>query len=158
MTGADKRLMGETYDQIIRALNKPDYAATDEIQDIFGSLAQKGRAFPPKFFTLMLMPALEKTGQKAAGLEAGRRCVLTAIAVERHRLSHQGALPAQLGELGAAVLTDPFSGKPLLFKKTERGYVVYSVGPDREDNDAQLDRSKAGSTGKSDIGFRVEHP
>ena len=29
---------------------------------------------------------------------------------------------------------DPFDGKPLRYKKLEKGYVVYSVGPDGNDD------------------------
>ena len=158
LAGAEKRLMGETYDQTIRCLGKPDHAATDELRDIFAAMDAKSRQFPPKVITRMLMPALAKAGEKASRLEAQRRCAVTALAVERHRLAHKGALPAQLSELGSATLDDPFTGQPLQFKKTERGYVVYSFGPDRKDNDAQLEAPKSGSADRqADIGFRVEH-
>ena len=30
--------------------------------------------------------------------------------------------------------TDPFDGRPLRYKKLAKGYVVYSIGPDGEDN------------------------
>jgi hypothetical protein len=158
MAGAEKRLMGETFDQAIRCLNKPDYATTDEMHGIFATMTEKARRFPPKMVTLMLMPALEKAGEKAVRFEALRRCAVTALAVERYRHTHQGLLPAQLGELGSAALDDPFTGNPLLLKKTTRGYVVYSAGPDRKDNDAELDPPKSGSSNPQvDIGFRVEH-
>lgn len=158
LASADKRLMGETFDQAIRCLDKPDYAANDEINEIFTNMVDKARQFPPKMLTLMLMPALEKAAGRAARFEALRRCAATALAVEHYREIHNGALPAQLSELGSAALADPFTGKPLLLKRTERGYVVYSVGPDRKDNDAQLEAPKYGAPGReSDIGFRVEH-
>lgn len=158
LAGAEKRLMGETFDQAIRCLSKPDYATTDEMHDIFTTMEQKARRFPPKVLTLMLMPALEKAGEKAARLEALRRCAETALAVERYRQTHKGSLPAQLSELGSAALDDPFTGQPLLLKKTGRGYVVYSVGPDRKDNNALPDVPKQGSAEReADIGFRVEH-
>ena len=95
----------------------------------------------------------------AARLEALRRCALTALAVERYRQAHNGALPPELGALSDAALGDPFTGRPLLLKKTGQGYVVYSVGPDRKDNDARLDQPKSRSQeSQMDIGFRVDRP
>ncbi|MEY4387828.1 MAG: hypothetical protein RLY20_3111 [Verrucomicrobiota bacterium] len=158
MTGAEKRLMGETYEEIIRTLSKPDYAATDELKNAFETMSKRARTFPPKVLTLMLMPALEKAGEKAARLEASRRCALAALAVERYRLAHRGALPATLSDVGAGALEDPFTGKPLLLKKTERGYLIYSVGPDRKDDDGEVSVGSSSSERRSDIGFRVEHP
>ena len=96
----------------------------------------QSRSFPPKIMTTMLMPALQKSGEKAARTEALRRCALTALAVERYRQMHNGALPPELSVLGEAALEDPFTGQPLLLKRTGLGYVVYSVGPDRQDDDA----------------------
>jgi hypothetical protein len=159
MAGADKRLMGETYDQTIRCLDKPGYAATDELHDIFATMEQKARSFPPKIMTMMLMPALQKSGEKAARIEALRRCALTALAIEHYRELHNGALPPELSALGAAALEDPFTGKPLLLKSTAHGYTVYSVGPDRQDDDAQLIPPNSSSYNRQvDIGFKVERP
>ena len=61
------------------------------------------------------------------------------IAVERFRLK-SGKLPAALSDLVSAFIEavpkDPFDGKPLRYKKLEKGYVVYSVGPDGQDDGA----------------------
>lgn len=155
LAGAEKRLMGETYHQIIRCLDKPDHAATDEMEDIFATMEQKARSFPPKFLTMLLMPALQKADEKESKLEALRRCALTALAIERYRHTHNGALPSNLNALGTAVLEDPFTAQPLRFKPIGQGYVIYSVGPDRQDNDARLDAPKLSSRDQMDIGFRV---
>ncbi len=61
----------------------------------------------------------------------------TALAVERYRLA-RGKLPEALGQLVpdylAAVPEDPFDGTPLRYRRTERGFVVYSVGEDGNDD------------------------
>jgi hypothetical protein len=54
----------------------------------------------------------------------------------------------------AAIPSDPFDGQPLRFHKLERGFVVYSVGQDREDNGGQ--ERKPGGVQKTDITFFVE--
>ena len=67
------------------------------------------------------------------------RTAQTALAIERHRLSNQGKLPASLSALVpkylSAVPVDPFDGRPIRFKTKADGYVVYSIGPDLADND-----------------------
>lgn len=59
------------------------------------------------------------------------------LAVERYRLAH-GALPETLRDLVPRYIPDvpldPFDGKPLRYKRLERGYAVYSVGPDGNDD------------------------
>jgi hypothetical protein len=54
-----------------------------------------------------------------------------AIALAAYRAEH-GAYPTQLAQLRpkylAAVPEDPFSNGPLRYKRTEAGYVLYSVG------------------------------
>ena len=61
----------------------------------------------------------------------------TALAVERYRLA-RGKLPEALGQLVPdylpAVPEDPFDGTPLRYRRTERGFVVYSVGEDGNDD------------------------
>lgn len=63
-------------------------------------------------------------------------CAHTALAVERYRLKHE-RWPAALADLVtegllAEVPTDPFDGKPLRYRNTAQGIVVYSIGPNRD--------------------------
>ena len=81
-----------------------------------------------------------------------------ALAVERYRLA-RGSLPESLGQLVpgylAVVPVDPFDGLPLRFKRTDRGFAVYSVGEDRKDDGGKEEpRKKQGET--YDLVFRVE--
>jgi hypothetical protein len=61
----------------------------------------------------------------------------TALAIERYRLA-KGELPGGLEELVVeymeAVPIDPFDGKPIKYKRAERGYLLYSVGMDGKDD------------------------
>jgi len=71
------------------------------------------------------------------------RCARLAVACRLHKL-RAGALPADLKELAgffpkdfAEVSADPFSGRPMLYQRSETGFVVYSVGAwDPRDNGA----------------------
>lgn len=161
MRSADQRLMGETFAKVLACVENPDFATNRLVQDIFEDMQRKARRFPPRIMTSMLMPALQKVGDKFAGAEALRRCAETAIAVERYRQQHGGALPEALAEVHRELLPalprDPFTGGPLHFKQLPDGFEIYSVGPDRRDNDGRLDPLKKGPLPREvDVGFRVE--
>ncbi len=88
------------------------------------------------------------------------RCAILAMAVERHRLAHGGALPTDLNQLVPVFIEripeDPFTGKPLIFKPLAKGFTVYSVGEDLHDDGG----AKTNSAGKefepgTDIPFTV---
>jgi hypothetical protein len=83
-------------------------------------------------------------------VELGR----TGIAVERYR-NARGGIPEKLSDLVPAYLPavplDPWDGKPLRYKKLDKGYVIYSVGSDRKDDGGSADPER----GFKDITFRV---
>jgi serine/threonine protein kinase len=85
------------------------------------------------------------------------RCALAALAVERFRLAH-GDWPRDLATLGPAFLKevpiDPYDGQPLRYRRVADGVVVYSLGPDRTDNQGKLDRTPSLADG-TDLGFQL---
>jgi hypothetical protein len=84
------------------------------------------------------------------------RTLRTAIAVERYRRGHSEQMPASLSELSPWYLettpVDPFTGRPLLFAKTPSGYVVYSAGVNRTNDNGDVSAQWAGG---SDLGITV---
>ena len=106
--------------------------------------------------TRMLVPALANCSVAVARADAQRSLLRFALATYRFQAGH-GSLPGKPDELVpeflSAVPQDPFDGKPLRMKKTERGLVLYSLGPDMADNGgAKFDSAtKAG-----DLTFAVE--
>jgi len=85
----------------------------------------------------MLAPAYDRLVCQDMSCFARLRAARTALAVEGFREA-EGRLPQSLDELVPkhldTVPLDPFDGKPLRFKKREKGYVVYSIGEDGVDN------------------------
>jgi hypothetical protein len=83
------------------------------------------------------MPALNRTIELDVADMARILTTRAAVAVERYRLA-AGQLPGQLDDLVPRYLDrvpqDPFDGRPLRYTKLEKGYVIYSVGTDGEDN------------------------
>lgn len=91
--------------------------------------------------------AITTSGRVLATLRSARVAVL----IERYRLQKQ-QLPAGLEELskhfGQELPADPFTGKGLIYRQEPGGYVVYSVGDDRKDD-------QAAKLGQTDWGVRV---
>ncbi|HEV2454560.1 MAG TPA: hypothetical protein VGY98_09875, partial [Verrucomicrobiae bacterium] len=86
----------------------------------------------------MLLPMMSAIPKRDANDRAELRDAITAIAVERWRSKHQGALPDSLTALAPAFLTaipaDPYDGKPLRYKRLAKGYTIYSIGPNLRDD------------------------
>lgn len=84
-------------------------------------------------------------------------CAITSLAMERYRITNS-KWPRKLDELVPEYLaklpTDPFNGEPLLVGTILGGLVIYSVGPDLQDNNGLIDDSRPTKEG-TDIGFRL---
>ena len=90
------------------------------------------------FFADLTLPRFYRAEERHVGDVARMGLRLTALAIERYRLANQDHLPAMLTDLVPTFLPsvpqDPFDGQPLRFKPLEKGYVIYSVGPDLKDD------------------------
>jgi serine/threonine protein kinase len=84
------------------------------------------------------------------------RTALTMLAVERYRIAH-GEWPPDLAVLVPAYLKevpiDPYDAKPIRYRRTAEGVVVYCVGPDRTDNQGNLTRILPADG--QDVGFQL---
>ena len=90
---------------------------------------------------------------------ASLNCAITGLAMERYRITN-GKWPRKLEELVPEYLaklpTDPFNCEPLLVGTILGGLVIYSVGPDLQDNNGLIDNSYSLSVKEgTDIGFRL---
>jgi hypothetical protein len=110
--------------------------------------------------TKIVMPALGSIAKRDLRVAAGVDCTRVALAIERYRLA-KGSLPKELADLAPRYIDkaplDPFDGKPLRYKLTEPGYIVYSIGEDGTD-EGGLEKDKVGQKGDPhDWPFIVEH-
>ena len=87
---------------------------------------------------------------------------MTAISIKLFQLDNN-KLPQSLDELVPKYLSkipdDPFNNlAPLQYKKTEKGYMLYSLGPDRIDQSGQVlyDSSPGAKDTSGDIVFSFE--
>jgi hypothetical protein len=110
--------------------------------------------------TSLLLPALQKAFVRDALHTAQIRNAVVALAVERFKVANNDSSPADGTALTPVYLeklpVDPFDGKPVRYKRTGRGYIVYCVGPDATD-DGGLERPpKYNDKDPWDVTFIVE--
>jgi hypothetical protein len=71
-----------------------------------------------------------------------------------------GRWPAELKELCPSLLKtipiDRFSGKPLIYKPSEKGYLLYSINDNLRDDGGQMDPHSRGDEKKDDIAAEVK--
>lgn len=102
------------------------------------------------FMNVILVPDLDKAAEKAAQHEAERRLRAAALALLAHK-QRTGRFPAALADLSAPPLpaaADPFTrgGEPLHYRRTARGFVLYSVGQNLRDDGGDGERKKKGAS------------
>ena len=118
------------------ALRLPLPDRLDRAEDIREDISRE--AVPKKFIlTGTMAPGFLKGIGRAAQDLARKRLIEIALAVERYQLNKRG-YPASLAQLVpeylAQIPNDPFSEGPLHYTPRNRGYTIYSVGPDRADD------------------------
>lgn len=87
-------------------------------------------------------PAHERVGQIAWRMKSGREALLAVLAVMRYE-KEKGLYPAGLDELVKAgylkkLPMDPYSDGPLVYRKTESGFLLYSLGTNLTDEGGEL--------------------
>jgi hypothetical protein len=151
---------------LLRALNEAVAIARREaeeqgdlMQRLAADLRERGRQSEGhgEALTGALLRSLENFAASFRRDRAHLRNALVGLALERYRLA-QGRWPDHLRELAPdylpAVPIDPFDGRELRYKRLPDGVLIYSVGPDKQDNDGALDRSNFLAPG-TDLGFRL---
>ncbi|MEI7782601.1 MAG: hypothetical protein WCJ18_11855, partial [Planctomycetota bacterium] len=114
----------------------------------------------PGILTSIIVPALGSVFRLQAQSEALHRSATVLVAATKKRLEG-GSLPATLEELVPrqmpAVPLDPFTDdKPLHLRKTAAFWMVYSVGPDGEDDGGPTAPGAEKVEGNDDVGLRMD--
>jgi len=98
------------------------------------NLEKEWLAVPRRYrLTHTLMPAMARIKDIHCRVVADVRITRTGLALLRYRETH-GNFPETLDALRLRDVSDPFNGKPLVYRSDGRGFVVYSVGEDLKDN------------------------
>jgi len=95
-----------------------------------------------------LAPAYARVSNIAWRMKTGRWALLTILAVTRYE-KQKGRYPASLNELILAgyldkLPMDPYSDGPLVYKRTEEGFLLYSFGANLADDGGKLGLGKDG--------------
>jgi hypothetical protein len=115
------------------------YRQVDQtIHEIYGKIPTG----PLGAFAHLIFPAIQAPHEAVARTRALVRClrVLNALQVRTPAGSDEVPKLTELG-LPAETTTDPFTGEPLHVKRTPRGWLVYSVGKNFEDDGGKLDNT-----------------
>jgi tetratricopeptide (TPR) repeat protein len=158
-------MTGRDFDYFIRTMSrrleesKLPFPAKLDAADEGRSVLQNETSHSLYFYSALILPAGCRVPLKEAQDIARMNIIQSALAIERYRLANQDRLPDKLDDLVPSLLpsvpSDPFDGKPLRFKKLPKGYMVYSIGPDRKD-DGGVERNPKKPGWPEDITFRVE--
>lgn len=107
----------------------------------------------------ILLPALSRGVDAGVRDHAGLRCARVAVAIEQFRLANGGSLPESLDTLMPqyldAVPLDPYNRQPLLYKRLDPGYAVYSVGENLTDDGAEPEEEGRRGSRAEDVAIRV---
>ena len=138
----------DAHSQLVEASEKDWPEVLTAIKDV------GARQSPSMFntFSRMLIPGTELATEELGKSLATTRAARLAIMVELYR-REQGKLPESLAELqtgGYKVPVDPFTGKELVYRKSDSEYLVYSLGDDLQDNGGPT-RKEACSGGRCGI-------
>ncbi|MFO7955609.1 MAG: hypothetical protein R6X33_00730 [Candidatus Brocadiia bacterium] len=137
-------------------------SATRRLMDRIEEKAAGSRRY---FLVAMLFPSVNRATESAIESHVRLRVADAALAVEQWRMEH-GEWPDSLEQLvGGGLETvpeDPFSSGKLLYRRTDGGVVLYSVGPDGQDNEGrgreEMEAEAGPRTEQYDIRFRLLDP
>ncbi len=144
----------QAYQQLL-AVTKPYSEQTREAKAIEDRLSDRRRGL----VTSLLAPALSSCLRQTLESQALHRAAAVAVAATRYRIE-KGSLPKSLTDLVPSSLAltpaDPFvADAPLRFKQTDDALLIYSLGPDGEDDGGPLPPGTEPAAGNDDVGLRL---
>jgi len=110
-----------------------DYAAQSDAQAAAIREVEANSRKPSYLLADILAPVFARVGDKILQLQVLRKLRAQLLRIVGY-CNRTGVFPTGLRDLGGTLPMDPFSGMPLLYRRTASGFVLYSVGEDREDD------------------------
>jgi hypothetical protein len=100
----------------------------------------------------VLTPAFDRVIELSSRLKVSRWALVAIVAIMRYE-KEKGQYPESLNELITSgylkeLPTDPYSDKPLVYKKTDDNFVLYSVGLNFKDDGGEVFRDEKGRVRK----------
>lgn len=133
-----------------------DYVALGSaLRDLDREMQEKARASAPSYILIaILAPTVTKVADRVAHNEAQRRMREGLVRIAEYRL-RTGRFPQTLAEAGGSPLKDPFTGKPLQYRRTPKGFLLYSVGENCIDDGGNGRRPPEGGSAPDIV---IEYP
>ena len=113
----------------------------------------------PGMLTSLIVPALGAVFRSQTRSVANHRAATALVAATQQRLE-TGTVPETFDELAAQLVPpashDPFTAdQPLVLKRTDDAVLVYSIGPDGEDDGGPVAPGADKVEGNDDVGLRI---
>jgi hypothetical protein len=130
------------YDRTVAACDLPTFeeqwqALEATTQELDTRTRKAGFLDPGAKIIEIVVPSLGKAQMLNVRAWVERDLALTALALREAKAQRGGAFPEKLEDLKAVGLTAPvdrFSGQALMYARKGDGFVLYSVGDDRQDD------------------------
>jgi hypothetical protein len=140
----------EAMTEYIEALELPPANALQKFEAIDARIAAKAdkskMQFSLAYSSLFLQQPQATRLSNALAAKTSQQAADAAIACELYRREHK-KLPPTLETLVPKYLptvpTDPFSGKPMIYKVEDSGFTIYSLGKNKTDDGGKLDSDAA---------------
>jgi hypothetical protein len=152
----DCRFFLEFFERVERGLDLPPrewLELMDELEEKVDQLAILADPLQVKIISSMLLPGTVKFLAWEVQFQALLRVTYSALGLELERkgwpAEHEFEEPARAKLLSV----DPYSGEPLVTRKSPDGILVYSIGRNRADDSGQSSRKN--TRPGNDISFRV---
>ncbi len=154
------------YDRVAAALREKDRAVrakqlvviSEQLDMLRPKKAKTQGKYLGTMLTQVLFPSVGKLQNNADRREQHHRNLLVTFALAIHHREH-GRYPATLAELApkylAEVPLDLFTGKPLVYLPSEKGYLLYSLGPNGQDDGG---RARDDNPAADDLSVRMPLP
>ena len=123
---------------------------------------ERNISFPDRYagmshiISSMLMPSFGRVLVQQAMYNANLDTFKLALALKIYKEKH-GNYPDSLTSLAPEIIPeiplDPFTGKDYIYRREDKGFMVYSFGPDEKDNKGIYDSKKR----QDDISFKVKN-
>lgn len=155
-TRADRVKALAAVEAELKALKDGKWDRDDAVKVLLSGKEGFGAAASQQISNVLITLLLPAVGKVAAAHDRAVQTALTtqvAAALAVYRAEH-GKYPAKLDDLAPGILKavpdDLFSGKPLVYKPAEKGYLLYSVGANGQDDGGPKDNTQI-----DDLGVRV---
>jgi hypothetical protein len=152
-------LANRIYEYFGTAAKKTPAHLRREGEDVQQVIEEMTRDNP---FLFMFMPAAGRLVEVSFRVEVETSALIATMAVLRHK-ADTGQYPENLEELASAgylksLPMDPYSEKPLVYKRTKIDFMLYSFGADFDDDGGVPSKWGEGEKGGDQVFWPVERP